>query len=168
VREYVFGLVAGVERKNGWTVAAHAGEVAPDGVQWLLRWVDWDVDGVRDRVIERLGDAGGVLVVDDTRFVKKGIRSAGVQRQCFGTAGRIEDCQIGVFLVYASQAGHALIDRELYLPESWTSDRPRVPGCGYLRRGRVRDEAAAGKAMLARAFDAGVPCSWVTADEAYG
>jgi SRSO17 transposase len=102
VRESVSGLVAGLERKNGWTLAEHAGEVAPDGMQRLLRRADWDVDGVRDDlrgyVIDRLGDRGGVVIVDDTGFVKKGTRSAGVQRQYSGTAGRIENCQIGVLL----------------------------------------------------------------------
>src|SRR3982750_534627 len=99
VRQYLCGLVAGLERKNGWTLAEHAGEVGPDGMQRLLRWTDWDVDGVRDGlrgyVVERLGDPGAVVIVDDTGFLKKGTRSAGVQRQCYGTAGRIENCQIG-------------------------------------------------------------------------
>jgi SRSO17 transposase len=119
-REYMSGLVAGLERKNGWTLAEQAGEVSPDGMQRLLRWADWDIDGVRDDVrdyvIEHLGEPDGVLIVDDTGFLKKGVRSAGVQRQYSGTAGRIENCQIGTFLAYASPRGHALIDRELYLP----------------------------------------------------
>src|SRR6478672_10972168 len=134
VREYVSGLVAGLERKNGWTLAEWAREVSPDGMQRLLRRADWDVDGVRDDVrdyvVARLGDRSGVLIVDDTGFLKKGTRSAGVQRQYSGTAGRVENCQIGVFLAYASGAGHALIDRELYLPESWTSDRVRCRAAG--------------------------------------
>jgi SRSO17 transposase len=129
VRGYVSGLVAGLERKNGWTLAEHAGAVSPDGMQRLLRRADWDVDGVRDDlrdyVVEHLGECEGVLIVDDTGFLKKGTRSAGVQRQYSGTAGRTENCQIGTFLAYASQRGHALIDRELYLPESWTGDRDR-------------------------------------------
>jgi len=172
VREYVSGLVAGLERKNGWTLAEHAGEVAPDGMQRLLRRADWDIDGVRndvrDHVIERLGERGGVLVVDDTGFVKKGTRSAGVQRQYSGTAGRIENCQIGVFLAYASPAGHALIDRELYLPESWTSDRGRCRAAGIPDEVDFATKPVLAQAMLQRAFDAGVPFSWVTADEAYG
>src|SRR3954447_4755645 len=114
-REYVTGLVAGLERKNGWTLAERAGEVSPDGMQRLLRWADWDIDGVRDdvrdHVIATLGDRGGVLILDDTGFVKKGTKSAGAQRQYSGTAGRVENCQIGAFLAYASQRGHALIDR---------------------------------------------------------
>ena len=124
VREYVSGLVAGLERKNGWTLAEWAGEVSPDGMQRLLRRADWDVDGVRDDVrayvVEQLGDPGGVLIADDTGFLKKGTRSAGVQRQYSGTAGRTENCQVGVFLAYASRFGHALIDRELCLPQSCT------------------------------------------------
>ncbi len=172
MREYVSGLVAGLERKNGWTLAEHAGEVAPDGMQRLLRRADWDVDGVRDDVrdyvVERLGEHGGVLVVDDTGFVKKGIRSAGVQRQYSGTAGRVENCQIGVFLAYATPAGHALIDRELYLPESWTDDRARCRAAGIPDDVEFATKPVLAQAMLARAVEAGVPFSWVTADEAYG
>src|SRR5829696_7105994 len=133
-RKYVAGLVAGLERKNGWTLAEHAGAVCPDGMQRLLRRADWDVEGVRedlrDSVVEHLGDREGVLIVDDTGFVKKGTRSAGVQRQYSGTAGRIENCQIGTFLAYRSARGHALIDRELYLPQSWTTDRHRCRAAG--------------------------------------
>ncbi|MGH7749124.1 MAG: IS701 family transposase, partial [Candidatus Dormibacteria bacterium] len=110
-REYVTGLVAGLERKNGWTLAERAGEGSPDGMQRLLRWADWDIDGVRDDVrgyvVERLGDSDGVLILDDTGFLKKGVRSAGVQRQYSGTAGRVENCQIGTFLAYATPRGHA-------------------------------------------------------------
>jgi SRSO17 transposase len=172
VREYVSGLVAGLERKNGWTLAEHAGEVAPDGMQRLLRRADWDIDGVRDDVrgyvVERLGERGGVLIVDDTGFVKKGTRSAGVQRQYSGTAGRIENCQIGVFLAYASQAGHALIDRELYLPESWTGDRARCRAAGIPDETEFATKPVLAQAMLERALEAGVPFSWVTADETYG
>src|ERR1700741_1960855 len=134
VREYVSGLVAGLERKNGWTLAEWAGEVSPDGMQRLLRRADWDVDGVRDDVrdyvIEQPGDPDGVLIVDDTGFLKKGTRSAGVQRQYSGTAGRTENCQVGVLLAYASKYGHALIDRELYLPRSWTQDADRCEQAG--------------------------------------
>ena len=114
VRRYVSGLVAGLERKNGWTLAEQTGEVCPDGMQRLLRRADWDVDGVRAYVIENLGDADGVLIADETGFIKKGTRSAGVQRQYSGTAGRTENCQVGVFLAYASVHRHTLIDRELY------------------------------------------------------
>lgn len=172
VREYVSGLVAGLERKNGWSLAERAGEVSPDGMQRLLRRADWDVDGVRDDVrsyvVEHLGDRAGVLIVDDTGFLKKGVRSAGVQRQYSGTAGRTENCQIGTFLAYASPSGHALIDRELYLPESWTADRDRCRAAGVPDEIEFATKPRQAMAMLARAFDAGVPFAWVTADEAYG
>jgi SRSO17 transposase len=172
VREYVSGLVAGLERKNGWTLAEHAGAISPDGMQRLLRRADWDVDGVRDDVrdyvVEHLGDRDGVLIVDETGFLKKGTRSAGVQRQYSGTAGRTENCQIGTFLAYASQCGHALIDRELYLPESWTSDRVRCRAAGIPDEVEFSTKPRQAMAMLARAMDAGVPFGWVTADEAYG
>jgi SRSO17 transposase len=172
VREYVSGLVAGLERKNGWTLAERAGEVAPDGMQRLLRRADWDVEGVRDDVrdyvVEHLGDPQGVLIGDDTGFLKKGVKSAGVQRQYSGTAGRTENCQIGTFLAYASPHGHALIDRELYLPASWTEDRDRCRAAGIPDEVEFATKPRQLMAMLARAFAAGVPFAWVTADEAYG
>jgi SRSO17 transposase len=172
VREYVSGLVAGLERKNGWTLAERAGEVSPDGMQRLLRRADWDVDGVRDDVrdyvVEHLGDRDGVLIVDDTGFLKKGVRSVGVQRQYSGTAGRTENSQVGVFLAYAGRGGHALIDRELYLPESWTADRDRCRAAGVPDEVEFATKPRQAMAMLARAFAAGVPFAWVTADEAYG
>ena len=143
------GCWPGLERKNGWTLAEHAGAVSPDGMQRLLRTADWDVDGVRDDlrgyVLDQLGDdATGVFVVDETGFIKKGVRSAGVQRQYTGTTGKIDNCQLGVFLAYASAKGRALIDRELYLPTSWTEDPHRCAAAGDPGRGRVRDQAAAG------------------------
>jgi SRSO17 transposase len=172
VREYVSGLVAGLERKNGWTLAERAGDVSPDGMQRLLRRADWDVDGVRDDVrdyvIEHLGDPQGVLIGDETGFIKKGRRSAGVQRQYSGTAGRTENCQIGTFLAYASKHGHALIDRELYLPESWTTDRDRCRAADIPDEVEFATKPRQMIAMLARAIDAGVPFAWVTADEVYG
>lgn len=171
-REYVTGLVAGLERKNGWTLAERAGEGSPDGMQRLLRWADWDIDGVRDDVreytLERLGDPGGVLILDDTGFLKKGVRSAGVQRQYSGTAGRVENCQIGVFLAYAGPRGHALIDRELYVPESWTADRGRCRAAGIPDEVEFATKPRQAMAMLERAISASVPFGWVTADEAYG
>jgi SRSO17 transposase len=148
VREYVSGLFAGLERKNGWKLAEWAGEVSPDGMQRLLRWADWDVGGVRDDlrdyVVGQLGDAGGVLIADGTGFLKKSTRSAGVQRQYSGTAGRTENCQVGVFLAYASEYGHALIGRELYLPQSWAEDPGRRRDGGHPARGGVHHQAAAG------------------------
>jgi SRSO17 transposase len=171
VREYVSGLVAGLERKNGWTLAEHAGEAGPDGMQRLLRRADWDVDGVRDDVrdyvVEHLGDAGGVLIADDTGFLKKGIRSAGVQRQYSGTAGRTENCQVGVLLADASRYGHALIDRELYLPQSWAGDPERRRAAGIPQDAEFTTKPRQAQAMIARAVAAGVPFAWFTADETY-
>jgi SRSO17 transposase len=172
VREYLAGLVAGLERKNGWTLAERAGEVSPDGMQRLLRHADWDTrdvrDDVRDYVIEQLGERDGVLIADETGFIKKGTRSAGVQRQYSGTAGRTENCQIGVFLAYASSHGHTLIDRELYLPRSWTEDRDRCRAAGIPDDVAFATKPQLAQQMLARAIDAGVPFAWFTADEVYG
>jgi SRSO17 transposase len=172
VREYVSGLVAGLERKNGWTLAERAGELSPDGMQRLLRRADWDVDGVRDDVrdyvIGQLGDRDGVLIADETGFLKKGTRSAGVQRQYSGTAGRTENCQVGVFLAYASPRGHALIDRELYLPRSWAEDRDRCAAAGIPGGVEFTTKPRQAQAMISRAVAAGVPFRWFTADEAYG
>lgn len=171
-REYVSGLLAGLERKNGWTLAERAGEGTPDGMQRLLRAADWDVDAVRDDVrdyvIEHLGDPLAVLAGDETGFLKKGVRSAGVQRQYSGTAGRTENCQIGVFLAYASRHGHALIDRELYVPQSWTLDRDRCRGAGIPDTVEFATKPRQMIAMLERALAAKVPFEWFTADEAYG
>jgi SRSO17 transposase len=161
VRSYAAGLTAGLDRKNGWTLAEQAGEGSPDGMQRLLRWADWDVDGVRDDlrsyVVEHLGDRGGVLIADETGFIKKGTRSAGVQRQYSGTAGRTENCRIGVFLAYASRHGHALIDRELYLPQSWTDDRDRCRAAGIPQEVEFATKPRQAQAMIARAIEAGVP-----------
>jgi SRSO17 transposase len=172
VREYVSGLVAGLERKNGWTLAERAGEVSPDGMQRLLRRADWDVEGVRDDVrdyvIEHLGDRDGVLIADETGFLKKGTRSAGVQRQYSGTAGRTENCQVGTFLAYASVHGHALIDRELYIPQSWADDRDRCRAASIPDEVEFTTKPRQAQAMVGRAIEAGVPFAWFTADEAYG
>jgi SRSO17 transposase len=172
VREYVSGLVAGLERKNGWTLAELAGEVSPDGMQRLLRTAGWDVDGVRDDlrgyVLDELGDPAGVWIVDETGFVKKGTRSAGVQRQYTGTTGKIDNCQLGVFLAYASPRGRALVDRELYLPRSWTDDRARCAKAGIPDEVGFATKPEQGIAMLERARAGGVLSGWVSADEAYG
>jgi SRSO17 transposase len=172
VREYVSGLVTGLERKNGWTLAEWAHEVSPDGMQRLLRRADWDVDGVRDDVrayvAEQLGEPDGVLIAGDTGFLKKGTRSAGVQRQYSGTAGRTENCQVGVFLAYASAHGHALIDRELYLPQSWAEDPERCRAAGIPDDVEFATKPRQAQAMIAGAIAAGVPFAWLTADETYG
>lgn len=171
-RACVRGLLAPLASKNGWTLAEAAGNATPDGMQRLLNRAAWDADGVRDDVrgyvVRHLGDADGVLVVDETGFVKKGTRSAGVQRQYSGTAGRVENCQLGVFCAYATGQGRALIDRELYLPKSWTDDRDRCREAGVGDDVQFAAKPGLARLMLGRALDAGVPASWVTADEAYG
>ena len=172
VARYVGGLVAGLERKNGWTLAEHAGELSPDGMQRLLRRAEWDSDGVRDDirdyVVDRLGHTGAVLVIDDTGFIKKGLRSAGVQRQYTGTSGKKDNCQIGTFLAYVAPAGHALIDRHLYLPESWISDPDRCRQAGIPEDAQLQTKPRVALDMLQRALDAQVPFTWFTADEAFG
>jgi SRSO17 transposase len=169
---FLRGLLAGVERKNGWQLAEQAGAATPDGMQRLLSHARWDPDEVRDDlrgyVVEHLGDPSAVLVVDETGFLKKGVKSAGVQRQYSGTAGRIENCQLGVFLAYASRRGHALIDRELYLPESWTNDRVRCREAAIPDAVGFRTKPQLARAMLERALDAEIPVGWVTGDEVYG
>jgi SRSO17 transposase len=169
---FLRGLLGGVDRKNGWQLAEHARETTPDGMQRLLTTARWDPDALRDDVrgyvMERLGDPAGVLVVDETGFLKKGTKSAGVKRQYSGTAGRIENCQIGVFLAYAGRHGHGLIDRELYLPEGWTDDRSRCRQAGIPDSVEFHTKPQLARRMLARALDAGVPTAWVTADEVYG
>jgi SRSO17 transposase len=172
VLAYVRGLLAPVERKNSWTLAERAGEGTPDGMQRLLAAADWDADAVRDDirdyVIEHLGDPGGVLVVDETGFLKKGTKSAGVARQYSGTAGRIENSQIGVFLAYATAVGRTLIDRELYLPKAWTEDRDRCREAGVPDEVEFATKPELAIRMLTRALEAGVPAGWVTGDEVYG
>jgi SRSO17 transposase len=172
VRSYLEGLLAPVERKNGWQLAENAGDPTPDAVQDFLARMRWDADQVRDDlrayVIARLGDADAVLVLDETGFVKKGTKSVGVQRQYSGTAGRIENCQIGVFLGYASRHGHTLIDRALYLPEAWANDPARRDAAGVPAETVFATKPQLGRQMLARAFAADVPCRWVTGDSVYG
>ena len=169
---YLRGLLAPLGRKNGWQLAEAAGDRAPDGMQDFLSRMRWDADAVRDDlrayVVEQLGDPGAVLVLDETGFVKKGEKSVGVQRQYSGTAGRVENCQIGVFLCYASRHGRALIDRALYLPEGWAGDAGRRAGAGVPGGVTFVTKPKLGAAMLERALDAGVPCSWVTGDSVYG
>src|ERR671939_1005215 len=169
---YLRGLLLPVERKNGWQLAEAAGDVTPDGVQDFLARMRWDADAVRDDlrayVVEHLGDPDAVLVLDETGFLKKGDRSVGVQRQYSGTAGRVENCQIGVFLAYASGYGHALLDRALYLPETWAFDVARRAEAGVPESVSFTTKPKLGQAMLTRAFGAGVPCSWVVSDSLYG
>jgi SRSO17 transposase len=171
-RRYLAGLLDRVDRKNGWQLAEHLGERGPQGVQRLLNAAHWDADAVRDDlrsyVVAHLGAPDGVLVIDETGFLKKGTKSVGVKRQYSGTAGRIENCQIGVFLAYASGRGRAFLDRELYLPEEWAVDQERRAEAGVPLVVGFATKGQLAQAMLARAFAAGVPAAWVTGDEVYG
>jgi SRSO17 transposase len=171
-RAFVLGLLADLPRKNCWTIAEHAGDASPDGMQHLLARAVWDHDGVRDDVrdylVEHLGDPGAVLVVDETGDLKKGTTTVGVQRQYSGTAGRIENAQVAVWLVYATGAGHGLIDRELYVPQGWIDDPDRCQAAGVPGQVGFATKPALAQAMLARALDAGVPAGWVAGDEVYG
>jgi SRSO17 transposase len=171
-RAFVLGLLADLPRKNCWSIAEHAGDASPDGMQHFLASARWDADAVRDDlrdyVVEHLGDAGAVLVVDETGDLKKGARTAGVQRQYTGTAGRIENAQVAVYLTYAAPQGHALIDRELYLPRSWTGGRARCKAAGIPGRIRFATKPRLAARMITRALDAATPASWVAGDEVYG
>jgi SRSO17 transposase len=172
VLAYLQGLLSPVERKNGWQLAEAAGEATPYGVQHLLGRAVWDADAVRDEVrayvVAHLGAPDAVLVVDETGFLKKGNQSVGVQRQYSGTAGRIENCQLGVFLAYAAPPGRAFLDRELYLPEEWANDAARRAAAGVPAAREFRTKPELGRMMLERALVAGVPAAWVTGDEVYG
>jgi SRSO17 transposase len=169
---YLQGLLAPLERKNGWHLAEAAGDHTPDGMQAFLARVHWDADALRDDlrayVVEHLGDDDAVLVLDETGFLKKGAKSAGVHRQYSGTAGRIENCQIGVFLAYATRHGHALIDRALYLPKTWTDDPSRCRNAGIPDEVTFTTKPKIGRAMLDRALAAHLPFAWVTGDSGYG
>jgi SRSO17 transposase len=172
-RAYLLGLLSHAERKNSWTLAEFAGDVSPDGMQRLLNFSPWDQDACRDAVcryvVRNLGDAGAVLAVDETGFLKKGRMSAGVARMYTGTAGRVENCQVGVFLAYAAPDGaRALIDRELYLPEKWTADRDRCRAAGIGDDVPFATRPQLARQMIARAVTAGVPFAWVAGDEVYG
>jgi SRSO17 transposase len=174
VRRYLMGLLGRVERKNGWQMAEQIGEVGPQGAQRLLNSARWDADAVRDDlreyVIEHLGEEhSGVLIVDETGFLKKGEKSVGVARQYTGTAGRIENTQVGVFLAYASEKGAAFVDRALYLPrEEWADDHLRRKEAGVPEEVRFATKGELAKGMLRRAFEAKVPARWVVADTVYG
>jgi len=171
-KNYIKGLLSPVERKNSWQLAEMMGEATPYGLQQFLYRSPWDPDAIRDDtrsyVMEHLGDSGGILVVDETGFLKKGAHSAGVQRQYSGTAGKVENCQVGVFLAYVSRHGHALIDRALYLPESWIEDRERCAQAGIPEEAIFETKPAQALGMLQRALAADVPVRWVTADSIYG
>jgi SRSO17 transposase len=172
IGHYVDGLLSGLERKTGWLLAERAGEVRPHRLQAVLGRGRWDAAAARDLVrayaAEALADRDAVLVVDETGFLKKGAHSVGVARQYSGTAGRIENCQIGVFLAYASRYGQALIDRRLFLPETWAVDRARRAKTGVPEEVVFASKPAIARDMIAAALDAGLPCAFVLADALYG
>jgi SRSO17 transposase len=169
---YIRGLLSTTERKNGWQLAEHLGDDTPDGVQHLLARAAWDADAVRDDltryVAEHLGQRDGVLVVDETGFLKKGTKSVGVARQYSGTAGRIENCQVGVFLGYVTDRGRTLLDRALYLPKEWAQDRTRRKVAGVPKGVTFATKLVLARQMVERAIAAEVPAAWVTADAVYG
>jgi SRSO17 transposase len=170
--DYLRGLIADVERKNGWQLAEHAGYGHPRGIQRVLARYAWDADAVRDDlrrwVVAELGDPRGVLVIDETGFPKQGRHSAGVARQYSGTLGKIANCQVGVFLGYATSRGHVGLDRTLFVPAEWFADRQRSRRAGIPDRVGHRTKPGLALEMLERALEAGVPAAWVTGDEVYG
>ncbi len=170
--DYLRALISPIERKNGWQIAEQLGASTPDGVQRLLATAQWDVDKVRDDlqsyVVEHLGDPDAVLVIDETGFLKKGTKSVGVKRQYSGTAGRTENCQIGVFLAYASPRGRTFLDRELYLPQEWAADAARREEAGVPEELTFATKPQLARRMLEHACKAGVPAAWVTGDSVYG
>jgi SRSO17 transposase len=172
VMTYLQGLLSPAERKNSWQLAEETGDATPYGFQYLLARADWAANAVRDElrvyIRRHLSDPHGVMVIDETGFLKKGQHSAGVARQDSGTAGKVENCQIGVFVAYASRLGHALLDRELYLPEEWTTDRKRCRSAGIPDDRDFAAKPQLAQQMLARAFAAGMPAQWVTGDSVYG
>jgi SRSO17 transposase len=169
---YLQGLASVSERKNSWQLAEAAGETTPDGMQRLLNAAGWDADLVRDDlrgyVIEHLGEEDAVLIVDETGFLKKGNKSVGVKRQYSGTAGRTENCQVGVFLCYASEKGSAFIDRALYLPKEWAEDEERRAEAGVPEEVGFATKPKLARGMLERTLEAGVPATWVSGDTIYG
>lgn len=169
---YLQGLISRIERKNGWQMAEELGEKSPTNLQHFIARASWSADEVRDDlqqyVCQHLGHKNGILIVDETGFLKKGTKSVGVKRQYSGTAGRVENCQIGVFLAYRSPLGQALIDRALYLPQEWAEDAERRKSAQVPEDVEFATKPQLAREMLSRALTSGLPCQWVTADEAYG
>jgi SRSO17 transposase len=170
--KYLYGLLSSVKRKNSWQLAEAVGDKTPDATQRLLYRTKWDVDGARDEhqrfVIEHFGDSEGIGVVDESGFLKKGEKSAGVQRQYSGTAGKRENCQLGVFLTYATPQGHTFLDRRLYLPESWCDNPQRCAEAKIPADVVFQTKPQLAAAMLHHAWALGVPMRWVTGDEVFG
>lgn len=170
--KYIEGLLKPVERKNGWQLAEACGDNTPDKVQFLLDRAVWDADLARDELIgyvkEHLAEPGGVLVVDETGFLKKGIHSAGVQRQYSGTAGRVENCQVGVFLAYTTTQGSVLVDRALYLPQEWLNSPERCQNAGIPENRVFQTKPQLALEMIEHALGQDLTVSWVTGDAVYG
>jgi SRSO17 transposase len=168
----MLGLLSGLDPKNCRTIAENRGDGTPDGLQHLLSRASWDADEVRDDlrayVIDAFGDPGAILVVDEKGDLKKGVGTVGVQRQYTGTAGRIENSQVAVYLTYAAPGGHALIDRALYLPRSWSDDQVRRAVAGVPAQVEFATKPALAQRMILAALDAGVPAAFVAGDEVYG
>ena len=166
------GLLSGLERKNCWTIAEHLGHSDPEALQHLLSRAKWDHDGAGDDllayVLDAFNDPAGILVIDETGDLKKGDLTVGVQRQYTGTAGRIENAQVAVYLTYTAPRGHALVDRALYLPKSWTEDPGRLAAAGVPADVEFATKPALAMRMIGDALDAGALASWVTGDEVYG
>lgn len=172
VLTYLKGLLSNCQRKNGWQLAELMGEMTPDGMQRLLSSAQWDENSVRDElqsyVVEHLGDAAAIGVLDETGFLKQGKKSVGVKRQYSGTAGRVENCQIGVFLGYATPKGFAFLDREIYLPEEWANDQERRQAARVPESIKFATKPQLARVMLERARAAKVPLAWLRADTVYG
>jgi SRSO17 transposase len=169
---YIKGLLSPIERKNSWQLAEASGESNPYGIQHLLGKADWNPDALRDDLIEyvgeHFGDPDGVIVVDETGFLKKGKHSAGVARQYSGTAGRIENCQIGVFAAYVTSRDHILIDRELYLPKEWTEDSKRRAEVGISQERMFLTKPKLARVMIERIISSGLAFKWASGDSVYG
>jgi SRSO17 transposase len=170
-RDYVRGLLGPVGRKNCWQLAEFAGQKSPGSMQSMLARGSWDADAVRDVIVDYIGERlgpGGVLIVDDTGFIRKGLTSAGVARQYTGTSGKVDNCQIGVFAAYATNIGRALVDRELYLPKCWTGHPDRCAAAGVPDHREFATKPQLARRMILRCLAAGLPADWVAADEAFG
>ena len=170
--KYLRGLVASVERKNGWQLAEVVGDETPDRTQRLLYQDQWDADEARDilqeLVKETFGEGEGIGIVDESGFLKKGTHSVGVKRQYSGTAGKVENCQIGTFLSYATCRGHVFLDRRLYLPEEWSTDQTRRAQAKVPEDVRFQTKPEQAAEMLEHAWGQGIPMRWVVGDEVYG
>ena len=169
---FLDGLLGPERRKTGWMRAEAAGDAGPWRQQAILGRGRWDADALRDVVrdyaLEALADPDGVLVIDETGFLKQGRSSCGVGRQYTGSAGKITNCQIGVFAAYVSRHGHAFVDRALYLPKAWTGDPARLAAAHVPAEIGFATKPQLAACMIERAIAAGVPFTWVTADTVYG